>query len=117
MATIRHNVVDSAKTDTMQQKQATLNPNRPRHQNPNVTLAEKCIEQKIVGTEPMRQLTPAKRNATSPSQPTRSTNNPYPLRPLSQNTKVAAPTVWGKCRREGVHNRGPPKHVRRRIFN
>ena len=60
---------------------------------------------------------PRKKNANSPSQPTKSTNNPYPPRPLSQKTEIAAPTIWGKSRREGVHNRGPPKQVRRRFFN
>ena len=35
-------------------------------------------------------------------------NNPYPPHPLSQRTEIAAPTIWGKSRREGVHNRGPP---------
>ena len=41
MATRRHNAVASAKTGIMQQEQTTLNQNRPRHQNPNMTLAEK----------------------------------------------------------------------------
>ena len=57
---------------------------------------------------PTRQTTPAKRNANSPSQLTRSVTNPYPPRPLSQKTEITAPTIWGKSRREGVHGRGPP---------
>ena len=103
------------KEATTPQKRVPLNLNKPRHQNPNVTLVENCIKQKIVGTELMRQTTPAKRNANSPSQPTKSANNPYPCRPLSQKTKITAPTIWGKSRRE--HNRGPPKQVRRKFFN
>ena len=61
-------------------------------------------------------MIPEGRNENSPSQPTKSVNNPYPPRPLSQKTEIAAPTIWGKSRREGVHNRGPPKQVRR-FFN
>ena len=64
----------------------------------------------------MRQMIPTKRNVNSPSQPTKSTDNLYPPRPPSQKTEIAAPTIWGKSRREGVHNRGPPKQVRR-FFN
>ena len=60
---------------------------------------------------------PAKRNVNSPSQPTKSMNNQYLPRPPSQKIEIAAPTIWGKSRREGVHNRGPHKQVRRRFFN
>ena len=35
-------------------------------------------------------------------------NNLYPQCPPSQKTEVAAPKIWGKSRREGVHDRGPP---------
>ena len=50
---------------------------------------------------------PRKTNVISPSQPTKSTSNLYTLRPPSQKNEIAAPTIWGKSRREGVHNRGP----------
>ena len=35
-------------------------------------------------------------------------NNLCPHCPPSQKTEIAAPTIWGKGRREGVHDRGPP---------
>ena len=113
----KHNVVAFAKKGTTPQRRIPLNLNKPRHQNPSAKPAGKYTKQKIVGTEPMRQMIPAKRNVNSPSQPTKLTNNPYPPGPLNQKTEIAAPTIWGKSRREGVHNRGPPKQVRRRFFN
>ena len=56
----------------------------------------------------MRPRTPEGRNENSPFQPTKSVNNLYPHYPPSQKTEIAAPTIWGKSRREGVHDRGPP---------
>ena len=62
--------------------------NSPRRQNPNATIVKKCTKRKIVGTDPMRQMIPAKRNVNSPSQPTKSTDNLYPPRPPSQKTDL-----------------------------
>ena len=80
-----------------------------KHQKPSATRAAKCTKLQIVGTEPTRQTIPGKQNENSPSQPTRLVNNPYPPRPPRQKTKIAASTLWGKSRREGVHYRRPPK--------
>ena len=78
-------------------------------QNPNAIRVERCTKLNTVGTELMRQTTPGNANEISPSQRTRSANNPYlPPRP-KQKSKIAAPTLWGKSRREGVHHRRPPK--------
>ena len=87
--------------------------NKKTNQNelpkPNAIRVERCTKPKTVGPELMRQMTPGNANENSPSQQTRLANNPYlPCRP-KQKFKIAAPTLWGKSRREGVHHRRPPK--------
>ena len=105
----RHNAVASAKTGTTPQKQVPQTPNQQIQLNPNAILVEKCTKPKIAGTEPMRQMTPGNANVSSLSQQTKLTNNPYLRRCPKQKTEVAAPTLRGKSRREGVHHRRPPK--------
>ena len=104
----RHNAVASAKTGTTPQKQVPQTPNQQIQLNPNAILVEKCTKPKIAGTEPMGQMTPGNANVSSLSQQTRLTNNPYLRRRPKQKTEVAAPTLRGKSRREGVHHRRPP---------
>ena len=107
MATTRHSAVDFEKKGTTRQKRALQTLTNQKHQSSNATRVEKCIKRKIVGTELTRQMTPERKSENLPSQPTKYTNSPYPPRPLCQKTKVAAPTLWGKKRPEGVHHRGP----------
>ena len=52
---------------------------------------------------------PGKKSENSPYPQIRSANNPYlPRHPRQKKTKIAAPTLWEKSRREGVHHRRPP---------
>ena len=76
---------------------------------PKCDTCGKMRKPKIAGTEPMRQMTSGNANVSSLSQQTRLTNNPYLRRRPKQKTEVAAPTLRGKSRREGVHHRRPPK--------
>ena len=85
--------------------------------NPNATPARKHIKLKTAGMEPMPPTTHGRKDAKSPSQSTKSTNNQYIPQQLSQKTKIAAPTLWGNGRREGIHNRRPPKQIRRRFHD
>ena len=84
---------------------------KTKHPSPSVIHVVRCTKLRTVGTEPMRQMTPEGRDRSSPSQPTKSANNLCPHCPPSQKTEIAAPTIWEKSRREGVHDRGPPKQV------
>ena len=108
--TTKHNAVASAKKGTTPQKQVPQTPNKQMQLNPNAILVRKCTKRKIVGTEPMLQMIPAKRNVNSPPQPTKSMNNQYPTRPPSQKLKSPRLQFGEKvdARRKGVHNRGPP---------
>ena len=108
-AITRHNAVASVRTGTTPQKQVPQTPNKQIQLNPNEILVGKCTKPKIAGTEPMRQTTPENANVSSISQQTRLTNNPYLQRRPKQKTEVAAPTLRGKSKREGVHHRRPPK--------
>ena len=100
-ATIKHSVADS-------NENVTVFPKQPQK---SVIHVASCTKLRTVGTEPMRQTTPEGRNENSPFQLTKSVNKPCPHCPPSQKTEIAAPTIWGKSRREGVHDRGPPKQV------
>ena len=111
MATIKHSVADSNESVTISPKRPQKTQPKLKHPNPSVIHVARCTKLRTVGTEPMRQMTPGGRNETSPSQPTKSVNNLYPHCPPSQETEIAVPTIWGKSRREGVHDRGPPKQV------
>ena len=64
----------------------------------------------------MRQMIPGNANVSSLSQQTRLTNNPYLRRRPKQKTEVAAPTLRGKSRREGVHHRRPPNRYEEDFF-
>ena len=108
-AITKHNAVAFAKTGTTPQKQVPQTPNKQIQLNPNAILVGKCTKPKIAGTEPMRQMTPGNANMSSLSQQTRLTINPYLQRRPKQKTEVAATTLWGKSRREGLHHRRPPK--------
>ena len=57
-----------------------------------------------------------KENENSPSQQIRSADNPYLTRRPKQKTKIAAPTLWRKGRREGVHHRRPPNRYEEAFF-
>ena len=111
MATIKHSVADSNESVTMSPKQPQKTQPKTKHPSPSVIHVVRCTKLRTVGTEPMRQMTPEGRNGNSPFQPTKSANNLYPHCPPSQKTEIAAPTIWGKSRREGVHDRGPPEQV------
>ena len=108
MATIKHSVAGSKETVTITPKQPQKTPPKTKYPNPSVIHVARCTKLRTVGTELTRQMIPEGRNENSPSQPTKSVNNTYPPSPPSQKTENAAPTIWGKCRREGVHDRGPP---------
>ena len=92
------------------------NQNKMNSQSPNAIRVERCTKPRPVGTELMRQMTRGKENENSSSQRTRSANNPYLPRRPKRKTKIAATTLWGKSRREGVNHRRSPKMVRRRFF-
>ena len=108
MVTIKHSVAGSKENVTIPPKQPQKTQPKMKHLSPSVIHVARCTKLRTVGTELMRQMIPEGRNENSPSQQTRSVNNTYPPRSPSQKTKIAAPTIWGKSRREGVHNRGPP---------
>ena len=110
MATTRHSVAEFEKSDTTPTQNRTIKSQiKINRQNPNVIRVERCTKPKTVGTELMRQMTQGNANENSPSQQTRLANNPYLPRRPKQKTEIAAPTLWGKSRREGVHHRTPPK--------
>ena len=110
----KHNAVASAKKGTTRQKQVPQTPNKQTQLNPNAILVGKCT--KFAGTEPMRQMTPGNANVSSLSEQTKLANNPYLPRRPKQKTEVAAPTLWGKSRREGVHHRRPPNRYEEDFF-
>ena len=99
---LRKDTYYATKTSTTDTKQTDT-------AKPKCDTRGKCTKQKIAGTEPMRQMTPGNANVSSTFQQTRLTNNPYLQRRPKQKTEVAAPTLRGKSRREGVHHRIPPK--------
>ena len=117
MATIKQSVAGSKDNVTIPPKQPQKTQPKMKYLSPRVIHVARCTKLRTVGTELMRQMIPEGRNENSTSQQTRSVNNPYPPRPPSQKTEIAAPKIWGKSRREGVNNRGPLKQVRKRFFN
>ena len=92
-------------------KTTTKDPAQNEAPKPKCDTCGKMPKLRTAGTEPMRQMTPERRNENSPFQPIKSANNLYPHCHPSQKTEIAAPTIWGKSRREGVHDRGPRKQV------
>ena len=107
---LRKETYYASKTSTTDTKQTDA-------AKPKCETCRNCTKLKSAGMEPMRQMTPGNANVSSPSQRTRLANNPYLPRCPKQKTEVAAPTLWGKSRREGVHHRRPPQIGTKKIFS
>ena len=97
--------------------QHQVSPTPLKHPNQSVTLAESSTKPRTAGTELTRRMTPGRNVTNSESPPAKSANNQSPLLKSSQKTKNAAPPLRGNGRREGVHNRRPPKSLRRRLHD
>ena len=66
---------------------------------------ENCWDGANAANDPRKK----KRELTIPTN--KIGEQPVPTPSSQPKTEIAAPTIWGKSRREGVHDRGPPKQV------
>ena len=73
------------------------------HPKQNAKPAGNSIKQRIAGMAP---TTLAPNDTTL--QPRKLTKPPASLKPKRQKTQIAATTIRGQCRREGILNRRPP---------
>ena len=114
---IKHNAANYEKIVTTKLKHRTVSPTPLNHPNQSVTLAESSTKPRTAGTELTQRMTPGRNVTNLQSPPAKSANNQSPLLKSSQKTKNAAPPLRGNGRREGVHNRRPPKSLRRRLHD
>ena len=84
----------------MRSSHRTASPTQLNRRNQNVTHVATPMNQKTAGTEPTRQ-------ATLENEDTRAATSRSQLSKSSQKTKIAAPTLWGNGRHEGIYDRRP----------
>ena len=100
-------------TNGRKRKDKMDNSTQTDHSNQNVTPVGNPTRQRIDGMAPMQPMTRAPNDTLL--HPQKLTKPPTSLQPKKQKTQIAATTIRGQCRREGILNRRYPDTIQSRF--